>query len=369
MAKVTKRIWYAHGPTGRRLKRVAYGFTAQARDGTQIRRTSAEWTKEDAEQALGEYQLGIEQENQEPAGRISFGEAIEQYLKVKARKKSIKDDERHLKALKAHFGADTPLAEISAAKISAWKADRMSAQCPATKRVYAAATINRPLAALRHLLQLAHEDWEQLPAVPRIKLEREPQGRIRWLEPDEEARLLAAACRKSKNKELRSIVVIALESGLRRSELLGLTWDRVDLSRGVIRLELTKSGKRREVPMRQAVYNTLAGLPCPREGRVFKTRSIRTAFENAAEGARLDDFHFHDTRHHFASWFMMREGSLQELKEILGHADITMTLRYAHLSPAHLRNAMIRTERQAVSAASTQDSTQEAIALSEVSSK
>ena len=188
------------------------------------------------------------------------------------------------------------------------------------------------------------------------------------LESDEEARLLAA-CHKSKNKELRSIVVIALESGLRRSELLGLTWDRVDLSRGVIRLELTKSGKRREVPMRQVVYNTLAGLPCPREGRVFKTRSIRTAFENAAEGARLDDFHFHDTRHHFASWFMMREGSLQELKEILGHADITLTLRYAHLSPAHLRNAMIRTERQAVSAASTHDSAQEAIALSEVSSK
>ena len=58
------------------------------------------------------------------------------------------------------------------------------------------------------------------------------------------------------NKELRSVVVIALESGLRRSELLGLTWDRVDLSRGVIRLELTKSGKRREVPMRQVVYNT-----------------------------------------------------------------------------------------------------------------
>ena len=181
--------------------------------------------------------------------------------------------------------------------------------------------------------------------------------------------MLLAACAKSKNKALRSIVVIALESGLRRAEVLGLTWDRVDLSRGVIRLERTKSGKRREVPMRQVVYNTLAGLPGPREGRVFKTRSIRTAFENAAEAAGLDDFHFHDTRHHFASWFMMREGSLQELKEILGHADITMTLRYAHLSPAHLRSAMIRTERQAVSAASTQDSAQEATALAEASSK
>jgi integrase len=368
MAKLTKRIWYANGPTGRRLKRVAYGFTAQARDGTQIRRSSAEWTKDDAENALAEYQLGIEQERQESSKGITFGQAIEQYLKVKARKKSIKDDERHLKVLKAHFGSDTPLAEISAAKISAWKADRMSAQCPATKRVYAAATINRPLAALRHLLQLAHEDWEQLPAVPRIKLEREPQGRIRWLEPDEEARLLTA-CRKSKNKELRSVVVIALESGLRRSELLGLTWDRVDLSRGVIRLELTKSGKRREVPMRQVVYNTLTSLTGTREGRVFKTRSIRTAFENASATAGLDDFHFHDTRHHFASWFMMREGSLQELKEILGHADITMTLRYAHLSPAHLRKAMIRTERHAVPTASTQDSAQEVPALAEVPSK
>lgn len=66
---------------------------------------------------------------------------------------------------------------------------------------------------------------------------------------------------------------------------------------------------------------------------------------------------------------MVREGSLQELKEILGHADITMTLRYAHLPPAHLRSAMIRTERRAVPTASTQDSGQEAPALAEVSSK
>jgi integrase len=115
--------------------------------------------------------------------------------------------------------------------------------------------------------------------------------------------------------------------------------------------------------------NTLTALPGPREGRVFKTRSIRTAFENAAEAARLDDFHFHDTRHHFASWFMMRGGTLQELKEILGHADITMTLRYAHLSPAHLRSAMLKTEREAVPTASTQNSAQEAVALAEVSSK
>lgn len=363
MARLTKRTWYVTGPTGRRIKRVAYGFTAQTRDGTQVRRARAEWTKDDAEKALAEFQLGIEQEKPTEASGVTFGQAIEQYLKVKARKKSIKEDERHLKALKLALGADTPLAGITAARIAAWKAERISAESPVTKRVYATATINRPLAALRHLLQLAHEEWELLPAVPKIKLEREPQGRIRWLEPSDEAGLLEA-CGKSKNKELRSIVVMALETGLRRAEVLGLTWDRVDLSRGVIRLELTKSGKRREVPMRQVVYDTLIALPGQREGRVFRTRSIRNAFEYATQAAGLGDFHFHDTRHHFASWFMMRGGSLQELKEILGHADITMTLRYAHLSPAHLRSAMLKTERT-----SAQDSAQEAIGLLEPSRK
>jgi integrase len=363
MGKLTKRTWYVTGPTGRRIKRVAYGFTAQTRDGTQTRRMRAEWTKDDAERALAEIQLGIEQEKATKARGVTFGDAVEQYLKAKVRKKSTKEDERHLKTLMLAFGADTPLAEITAARIAAWKAERMSAESPSTKRAYAAATINRPLAALRHLLQLAHEEWELLPAAPKIKLEREPQGRIRWLEPDDEARLLES-CGKSKNKELKSIVTIALETGLRRAEILGLTWDRVDRSRGVIRLEITKSGKRREVPMRQVVYDTLIAQPGQREGGVFRTRSIRNAFEYATEAAALGDFHFHDTRHHFASSFMMRGGSLQELKEILGHADITMTLRYAHLSPAHLRSAMLRTERP-----SAQDSAHELVRLEEASRK
>ncbi len=116
---------------------------------------------------------------------------------------------------------------------------------------------------------------------------------------------------------------------------------------------LAKSGRRREVPMRQAVYAALTSLPEPHEGRVFKSRSIRTAFENAVKVAGLDamnrldgePFTLHGCRHHFASWFMMRGGSLQALKELLGHADIKTTLIYAHLSPAHLRDEVVKTER------------------------
>jgi site-specific recombinase XerD len=75
---------------------------------------------------------------------------------------------------------------------------------------------------------------------------------------------------------------------------------------------------------------------------------IRTAFENAVVEAKLDGLHFHDLRHSFASWFVMRGGSLQALQTILGHADIKMTLRYAHLAPDHLRSEMARTERNAL---------------------
>jgi len=192
-------------------------------------------------------------------------------------------------------GAETPLPGITSSRISAWKADRLAATCPQTKKGYSAAAINRPLAALRHLVQLSHEEWEVLPTVPRIRLEKEPEGRIRRLEPGQEQRLLEAS-RASRTEHLAAVVTLALESELRKGELLGLTWDRVDMSRGVLRLELTKSGKRREVPMRQAVYDVLTGLPGPREGRVWPSGNVRTAFENAVEVARLDDFHFHDCR-------------------------------------------------------------------------
>jgi integrase len=78
---------------------------------------------------------------------------------------------------------------------------------------------------------------------------------------------------------------------------------------------------------------------------------IRNAFENAVEAAGLGDFTFHDCRHHFASWFVMRGGSLQALKE--GHRDITMTLRYAHLAPEHLRQEVAKTERSAAALSTT----------------
>jgi integrase len=132
-----------------------------------------------------------------------------------------------------------------------------------------------------------------------------------FLEEPEEVRLLAA-CRGSRAPSLLPIVTTAMETGMRLGEVLGLTWEQIGLGRGVISLERTKSDRRREIPVRQAVYDLLAAVPEPREGRVWPVRSIRTAFERAVADAKLDrPFTFHDLRHHFASWFVMRGGRLE----------------------------------------------------------
>ena len=135
---------------------------------------------------------------------------------------------------------------------------------------------------------------------------------------------------------------------MRRSEILGLTWERVDFARGVIQLERTKNGRRREVPMNRAVYDALSVVKgADQTGPVFRKLngaawgSVRTAFARAVEDARIDNFRFHDLRHTFASWLVMRGRSLKEVQELLGHSSLTMTMRYAHLSPDRLREAVM----------------------------
>ena len=144
---------------------------------------------------------------------------------------------------------------------------------------------------------------------------------MRFLSEPEISRLLAA-CQLSTHPDLASIVTVALNTGMRKGEVLGLTWDRVDFSRGVLLLEKTKSGRRREVPMNEDVDAVLSRRPGPRQGRVFLSRGLRTAFDKAVEVAKLENFRFHDLRHTAASYLVMRKGTLPEAQALLGHSDI-----------------------------------------------
>jgi len=188
--------------------------------------------------------------------------------------------------------------------------------------------------------------------VPEIVLPKRPEGRLRYLDEPEIGKLLAA-CRESRNRYLAPVVTLALHTGMRKGEILGLEWERVDLSTARLTLVQTKSGKPRGVPIGRAVYDALIALepdPERRRGRVFprgndrRGSQIRTAFELALKRAGIAGCRFHDLRHTAASHLVMRGASLQDVKEVLGHADLRMTLRYAHLSPAHLRGAVERLE-------------------------
>jgi len=356
MARVIRRIWKSPGPAGRTVRKVAWGYTLQV-NGKQERKFSAAWSKREAQEALAKRLLERDAPRDPPRPR-TLSEVAREYLEFKRAKgkRTLLDDEQRLTRLLRWFGTDTPITEITAQRIAQYDRERVT-EISCRGRPVSPSTVNRELAMLRHLLRLA-EEWGYIDKVPRIRLGKEPQGRLRYLEADEASRLLEASRRSSKNPYLVAVVTVALCTGMRKGEIMGLTWERVDFARGVLQLEQTKNGRRREVPMNQAVYDALAALPGPKtDGPVFRKANgaawgnVRTAFERACREAKIDDFRFHDLRHTFASWLVMRGRTLKEVQELLGHQSFGMTLRYAHLSPDRLRDAVASLEDFSTSSA------------------
>jgi integrase len=134
---------------------------------------------------------------------------------------------------------------------------------------------------------------------------------------------------------------------MRIGELLSLTWDQVDMTHGFIRLKQTKNGKARALPFNETLWSlfnsirTRENLPWVfHDSEGHRYNDIRHAFNRACEAAALTDFHFHDLRHTFASWLVMKGVPLATVSVLLGHTSPMMTLRYAHLSPKHLTSAV-----------------------------
>jgi integrase len=208
------------------------------------------------------------------------------------------------------------------------------------------ATINRELAFLRHVYSMA-VTWGKAAENPvkKVRFAREDNGRVRMLSPEEEVQLLANC-----GPQLKPLVIAALHTGFRASELLSLTWDEVDFRRHVVtvRAAYAKNGESRSVPMNKVLTEILRDVRmvalateqvfCNLRGKPY--RSFRTAFERAVRIAGLVDFTFHDLRHTFASRLVMRGVDLPTVKDLLGHKTIAMTLRYTHLSSDHKQRAV-----------------------------
>ena len=206
-------------------------------------------------------------------------------------------------------------------------------------------TCLRELQTLSALLTVALREWQVIDrnAVAGVKKPSANRPRNRRLDPAEESRLIEALTpaqrlpngRWSKgirNAWLKPLVLLALESAMRRGELVSLRWQDVNLQRRTAFLPQTKSGHPREIPLSPAAVALLAGLPRSIDGRVFpiSANAVRQAWNRARLRANLPDLHLHDLRHESTSRLAERLNVL-ELASVTGHRDLSMLRRYTHL--------------------------------------
>ena len=224
-----------------------------------------------------------------------------------------------------------------------------------TEKPRSMAAVNRYLAVLSHAFTVACNDWAWLENNPVRKVSRlrEPRGRVRFLD-DAEREALLRECRASRNPALHDVVLLAISTGMRRGEIMGLTWDAVDLHRRMITLEHTKNGERRAVPLVGAALDMMRDrarirridtnlvFPGRRRREGTQPLNIQNAWNAAVSRAGLKDFRFHDLRHTAASYLAMNGATLPEIAAILGHKTLNMVQRYAHLSETHVSGVVER---------------------------
>ena len=166
--------------------------------------------------------------------------------------------------------------------------------------------------------------------------------------PPDIVRLLDACGNDEKQRHLRPILIFALNTGCRKEEMLSLRWQNVDLRHGFINITKTKNGESRKLPLneplREMLSQQIRRIGCefvfydPEMGRRFQDE--RRSFGTALRKAGITDFHFHDLRHTYASQMVMAGVDLTTVSRLLGHKTLAMTLRYSHLAPEHLSNAV-----------------------------
>lgn len=267
------------------------------------------------------------------AESTTLGELIDRYVEeVTPLKKGSVPESCRLLAIKRHALAERFVATLRGADLARYRDERLKTVSPSTVR--------RDLASLSHVFEVARREWgiHFVNPVVDIKMPSDNKPRERRLEPGEEERLLDA-CRKARNPFLLPVVLIAIETAMRRSEILSLRWKNVSLHRQIAHLRDTKNGSSRTVPLSAAAVTVLRDLPRNRSAGLFlglTGEAVKLSFVRATRRARINDFHFHDLRHEATTRFFERGLNIMEVASITGHKDLRMLQRYTHLSAEKL---------------------------------
>jgi integrase len=275
-----------------------------------------------------------------PAGPETFAEVAQDYLTHQRQRVSMANYERERGIVEDHLKPffDCDLRAIRRATVQRY----ITARCAEVSN----ATVAKELNVLKHLLRLAVEEWEFIPVNPAVgvKPPKPAPGRVRYLQPGELRIVLEFA-----PVWLRPIIAIAVATGMRRSEILGLRWIDIDLEGGRVLLSETKNGESRIVYLNRLAVQAIESLSASKKmrptGLLFPNLQpewVSVAFSRLCRKLRIENFHFHDLRHTAASWLRMKGADIHTVAQLLGHKDLRMAARYQHLSPTFLADAVSR---------------------------
>lgn len=276
---------------------------------------------------------------------LTLGDAIAQYTEhSKAHHRSFSTYVYNgLTVLEQALGASIPLKDVTTAHLEKMKLRRLE------DAKVAKSTVDKNVSVAKSFFNwCVNQGITDSNPVKKVKLFHEDNERVRFLDPDTEYPKILAEVRKGP-WYLEPMVMVDLNTGLRRRNLLYLRWDQVDFSRRIIRIESrTKNGCPLNLPLNETAFRILKAVYAKTgdrphvfvhlEGRFEggPVTDIKSAFNGAVRRARIQNFRFHDLRHTFCSWLALRGVPLTAIQKLAGHASIKMTLRYAHLSPRYL---------------------------------
>ncbi len=307
--------------------------------------TDAKRWAEKTEMEMREGRYGIISESR----KKNLADAIERYRKYVLPKVK-KSRREHILDWWEKIMGHVPLKEISPSLIAEMRDKLIHSEIDG--KIRAIATVIKYLATLSHILSMCVNEWQWLEANPISKVSKPslPKGRNRFLDDSERIKLLME-CQASKNPFLYTIVILAISTGMRRSEILNLTWSDIDFGRERIILRETKNGEVRVLPLVGLAWQLLQSMDNPRSlistflfpgNDSSKPIDFRSAWRVAVKNAGLQDFKFHDLRHSFASYCVMNGSSLNEIADLLGHKSYqSVTKRYCHLSEAYRKNVIV----------------------------
>ena len=295
-------------------------------------------SKEDAQRWARQIEAEIDKgsyTNIALAERTLFKDVIERYVQeVTLKTRSMKEDSYRLRALARHPIAKLRMTAITPIKVAEYRDERL--------QLVSNGAVIRELSYFSSIINHARREWgiTMVNPIPLVKKPLSPQGRNRILTEGELERLFDALKPKikSSNHLILPLTKFALETAMRRGEILGLRWEHIDMQKRTAFIPLTKNGESRLVPLSTAAIEILQKLPRNLDGKIFPVNktALSAAIERARVKAQLGDWHFHDLRHMAITRLAEKLPNLIELSAVSGHKSLSSLKRYCHPNPEEL---------------------------------